>query len=142
MIARLRNEPIPIREAKPELSFSEAVEKVLLKGMQRNPDDRYTTAPRVSHGWPRRRMVRRRRARWVGCLGDEERKEGACPSLRSGRQDRCRPEPRAKGLHPMLLMLLMLALPIGAQQVYQPGIDVRDYDISIALPDTGALHSR
>ena len=45
MIARLRSDPIPIRKIRPEFNFSEGVEKVLLKGMQRNPDDRYKTAP-------------------------------------------------------------------------------------------------
>lgn len=45
MIARLRNEPVPLRQARPELDFSEALEKVLAKSMQRAPDDRYTTAP-------------------------------------------------------------------------------------------------
>ena len=45
MIARLRNEPMPLRQARPDLDLPEAVEKVLAKGMQRNPDDRYTTAP-------------------------------------------------------------------------------------------------
>jgi eukaryotic-like serine/threonine-protein kinase len=45
MIARLRSDPIPIRKIRPEFNFPEAVEKVLLKGMQRNPDDRYKTAP-------------------------------------------------------------------------------------------------
>jgi serine/threonine protein kinase len=45
MIARLRSEPVPLREARPELGFTEAMEKVLMKSMQRAPDDRYTTAP-------------------------------------------------------------------------------------------------
>ena len=45
MIARLRNEPVPLRQARPELDLPEGVEKVLAKAMQRNPDDRYTTAP-------------------------------------------------------------------------------------------------
>ena len=45
MIARLRNEPTPLRQARTDLDLPEAVEKVLQKGMQRNPDDRYTTAP-------------------------------------------------------------------------------------------------
>jgi serine/threonine-protein kinase len=44
MIARLRAEPIPIRRKRPELNFSESVEKVLLKGMAREADDRYATA--------------------------------------------------------------------------------------------------
>ncbi len=45
MIARLRSEPVPLRQARPELDFPETVEKVLAKAMQRLPDDRYTTAP-------------------------------------------------------------------------------------------------
>ena len=45
MIARLRSEPMPLREARPELGLPEAVEKVLAKAMQRAPDDRYSTAP-------------------------------------------------------------------------------------------------
>ena len=45
MIARLRSEPMPLREARPELAFTEGVEKVLMKAMQRAPDDRYSTAP-------------------------------------------------------------------------------------------------
>jgi serine/threonine-protein kinase len=43
MIARLRNDPIPLRQRRPGTNFPEAVEKVLLKGMARNPDDRYAT---------------------------------------------------------------------------------------------------
>ena len=45
MIARLRNEPVPLRQARPDLDLPEAIEKVLAKSMQRNPDDRYTNAP-------------------------------------------------------------------------------------------------
>jgi serine/threonine-protein kinase len=45
MIARLRAEPTPIRQKKPDLNFPEEVEKVLLKGMARNVEDRYATAP-------------------------------------------------------------------------------------------------
>ncbi len=45
MIARLRNEPTPLRQARPELNYPEAVEKVLLKGMNRDPDARYQSAP-------------------------------------------------------------------------------------------------
>jgi serine/threonine-protein kinase len=45
MIARLRNEPVPLRQARPDLDLPEAVEKVLAKAMQRAPDDRYNTAP-------------------------------------------------------------------------------------------------
>ena len=43
MIARLRSEPITARSRRPELP--EAVDKVLLKGMARAPEDRYQTAP-------------------------------------------------------------------------------------------------
>jgi len=45
MIARLRSEPTPIRAARPDLHFPAAVEKVLLKSMQREPADRYQSAP-------------------------------------------------------------------------------------------------
>ena len=45
MIARLRNEPIPLRTMRPELNFPPGVEKVLLKGMSRTPEERYATAP-------------------------------------------------------------------------------------------------
>jgi serine/threonine-protein kinase len=45
MIARLRNDPIPLRKMRPDLDFPAPVEKVLLKGMERSPDDRYQTAP-------------------------------------------------------------------------------------------------
>jgi eukaryotic-like serine/threonine-protein kinase len=45
MIARLRSDPTPLRMMRPELEFPEAVEKVLHKAMQRNPDDRYQTTP-------------------------------------------------------------------------------------------------
>jgi serine/threonine protein kinase len=44
MIARLRSEPIPLRKVRLDLEFPEAVEDVLRKGMQRNPDDRYQSA--------------------------------------------------------------------------------------------------
>lgn len=43
MIARLRAEPIPARNRRPELP--EAVDRVLLKGMAREASDRYATAP-------------------------------------------------------------------------------------------------
>lgn len=43
MIARLRNDPIPLRERRPGMAFPESVEQVLLKGMARSADDRYTT---------------------------------------------------------------------------------------------------
>jgi serine/threonine-protein kinase len=45
MIARLRSEPTPIRAARPDLNLSVAVEKALLKSMEREPADRYQTAP-------------------------------------------------------------------------------------------------
>ncbi|HEU4990494.1 MAG TPA: serine/threonine-protein kinase [Gemmatimonadaceae bacterium] len=43
MIARLRSEPIPLRRARTDIDFPEPVEKVLLKAMARNPDERYQT---------------------------------------------------------------------------------------------------
>ena len=45
MIARLRNDPMPLRQAAPKLVGLEAVERVLQKAMQRDPGDRYQTAP-------------------------------------------------------------------------------------------------
>ena len=45
MIARLRSEPMPLRTAAPALALPEAVERVLAKGMQRDPADRFPTAP-------------------------------------------------------------------------------------------------
>ncbi|HEU4723606.1 MAG TPA: protein kinase [Gemmatimonadaceae bacterium] len=44
MIARLRSDPVPLRTAAPKLGL-EAVERVLQKAMQRDPGDRYQTAP-------------------------------------------------------------------------------------------------
>jgi serine/threonine-protein kinase len=45
MIARLRADPVPLRQKRPDLNFPEAVEQVLAKGMARDPDARYQTAP-------------------------------------------------------------------------------------------------
>jgi serine/threonine-protein kinase len=45
MIARLRNDPTPVREMRPSLNFPEGVEKVLLKACSRDADLRYQTAP-------------------------------------------------------------------------------------------------
>lgn len=45
MIARLRGEPMPIRQARPDIRFAASVEAVLLKGMHRDPDQRFQTAP-------------------------------------------------------------------------------------------------
>jgi len=44
MIARLRSDPTPLRDIRKDLVFSESMERVLLKALQRNPDDRYQTA--------------------------------------------------------------------------------------------------
>jgi hypothetical protein len=45
MIARLRNDPTPLRQGAPEENFPEAVERVLLKAMSRDADSRHSTAP-------------------------------------------------------------------------------------------------
>jgi eukaryotic-like serine/threonine-protein kinase len=47
MIARLKSDPIPLREAAPSLGL-EAVERVLAKAMQRDPGDRYQSAPELA----------------------------------------------------------------------------------------------
>jgi serine/threonine-protein kinase len=44
MIARLRSDPIPLRQMKPELNLPESIEKVIAKALSRDPDGRYTTA--------------------------------------------------------------------------------------------------
>jgi serine/threonine protein kinase len=44
MIARLRSDPTPLRQTKPELNLPEAVEAVLAKSLKRNPDERQQTA--------------------------------------------------------------------------------------------------
>ncbi len=44
MINRLRNEPIPIRQRRPDLEIPEAVERVLLRGMHRDLEQRYPSA--------------------------------------------------------------------------------------------------
>ena len=44
MIARLKNDPTPLRRIRQDLAFSESLERALLKALQRNPDDRYQTA--------------------------------------------------------------------------------------------------
>src|SRR5262249_45670070 len=43
MIARLKGDPIPIRQMRPELEFPAAVEKVLQKAMARDPENRYAS---------------------------------------------------------------------------------------------------
>jgi serine/threonine-protein kinase len=43
MIARLRSDPIPLRRMRADLSFPEAVERVLNKAMQRGPESRHQT---------------------------------------------------------------------------------------------------
>lgn len=44
MIARLRSEPIPLRQMKPELNLPESIEKVISKALSRDPDGRYPSA--------------------------------------------------------------------------------------------------
>lgn len=43
MISRLRNDPIPLRQRRPGMTFPESVEKVLGKAMSRDADARYAT---------------------------------------------------------------------------------------------------
>jgi len=45
MIARLRNHPTSLRKLRPDLDFPHGVERVLLKALERDPNDRYATAP-------------------------------------------------------------------------------------------------
>jgi eukaryotic-like serine/threonine-protein kinase len=43
MIARLHTGPKPLRDLRRDLEFPDAVERVLAKATQTNPDDRYPT---------------------------------------------------------------------------------------------------
>lgn len=43
MIARLRSDPIPLRQMKPELNLPESLEKAIGKALSRDPDGRYPT---------------------------------------------------------------------------------------------------
>jgi len=43
MIARLKGDPIPIRQMRPELDIPVAVERVLAKALSRDPDQRYAS---------------------------------------------------------------------------------------------------
>src|SRR5688500_687995 len=45
MLARLRSDPIPLRKMRPELDYPADVERVLMKGMARDLNDRFATAP-------------------------------------------------------------------------------------------------
>ena len=44
MVARLRSEPTSVRELRPDLEIPEAVERVLVRALQRDPNARYQTA--------------------------------------------------------------------------------------------------
>jgi serine/threonine protein kinase len=45
MINRLRTDPTPIRQMRPDLNFNDAIENVLNKGMARDVSNRYARAP-------------------------------------------------------------------------------------------------
>jgi serine/threonine-protein kinase len=45
MLARLRDDPMTLRQARSDLAFSEGVERVLSKGLCRAAKDRYRNAP-------------------------------------------------------------------------------------------------
>ena len=45
MLARLRSDPIPLRRMRPELGYPPDVERVILKGLEKDPKDRFSTAP-------------------------------------------------------------------------------------------------
>src|SRR4051812_41633949 len=44
MIARLRSDPIPLRQMRPELNLPEGLEKAINKALSRDPDGRYPTS--------------------------------------------------------------------------------------------------
>src|SRR5688572_25060719 len=43
MIARLRSDPIPLRQMKPDLNLPESIEKAINKALSRDPDGRFAT---------------------------------------------------------------------------------------------------
>ncbi len=45
LLARLRSHPTPIREMRPDLQLPEAIDRVMVKGLERVPEERYATAP-------------------------------------------------------------------------------------------------
>lgn len=45
MIARLKGDPMWLRDARPDLAFPEGVERVIRQGLSEAPGDRYRTAP-------------------------------------------------------------------------------------------------
>jgi serine/threonine protein kinase len=49
MINRLRTEPTPIRQMRPDLNFNDGIESVLNKGMARDVSNRYSTAPEFAN---------------------------------------------------------------------------------------------
>jgi hypothetical protein len=48
MINRLRADPTPLRKMRPELEYSATLERVLARGMERDADARYQTAPQFA----------------------------------------------------------------------------------------------
>ena len=59
MIARLRSDPTPLRKMRPELNLPESIERVLVKAMQRNPDDRYQTTIEFSDAFAEAAVLER-----------------------------------------------------------------------------------
>ena len=45
LLARLKSQPTPIRELRPDLDLPAELERVLIKALQRTPEERYATAP-------------------------------------------------------------------------------------------------
>ena len=45
MVARLRGQPLTLRDARPDLAFTAGVERVIRRGLAPEPQDRYRTAP-------------------------------------------------------------------------------------------------
>jgi len=51
MIARLRSEPQSLRDSRPDLEYPDDLQRVFTKGLQRNPDERYQTAPEFAEAF-------------------------------------------------------------------------------------------
>jgi serine/threonine protein kinase len=48
MIARLRSEPMALRTARADLDYTDELQRVFAKALQRSPDERYQTAPQFA----------------------------------------------------------------------------------------------
>jgi serine/threonine-protein kinase len=68
LLARLRSHPTPIRETRPDLNLPAEVERVMTKGLERLPDERYSTALEFAEALERAANGEEERASVLGRL--------------------------------------------------------------------------